>query len=476
MSINIVIIGGGITGLAAAYEAITNKENSSVNVVVLEQSDRFGGKIKTHQTTDFAVEAGPDSIYAKKPDGVELIEELGLKLETIYSSVDMKTGIIRHDRLFALPPGMTFGLPTNLSMFAFNSLIPLSGKVRGLADLVLPRDTSTADKSIGEILRRRIGDDLVNILAEPMLAGIHAGSIDRLSVNTVAPYLRKMEWENGSLIWAMLKKGKQSAKARTKGVATPPFVSFRNGLQQLVDTLVGKLQSDPTVTLRTKTYVTNVNKRPDGGFLVHLKNKDGRVEFLDAAAVLLCVPAYSARRLIPATDPIYDWLLEIPYVSTATVSLAYPIQAADLDLRFTGFLVPRGEDEMLTACTVVSRKWPEAVKNGLFVVRGYVGRDGEQQAVFKSDEEIIDHMKLQMRKHFGVTVNPTWSMVDRWPQSMPQYLVGHGERLKVLREKIHEHVPGMYLAGAGYDGMGIPDCVRQGRQAMKNCLGLIREP
>ncbi|QSO52957.1 protoporphyrinogen oxidase [Alicyclobacillus curvatus] len=393
-------------------------------------------------------------------------------METIYSSKEMKTGILRNDRLFTLPPGMTFGLPTKLSTFAFNSLIPLSGKIRGLGDLVLPKDTTTVDKSVGEILRRRIGDDLVNILAEPMLAGIHAGSIDRLSVNAVAPYLRKMERDNGSLIRAMLKQGKQSAKSSKKGVSTPSFVSVRNGLQQLVDTIVEKLQSVPEVALRTKADVTQVVDRPDGGFQVRLNNEGGREESLEADAVLLCVPAFSARRLIPATDPEFDWLLEIPYVSTATVSLAYPIQMADLDLRFTGFLVPRGEDEMLTACTVVSRKWSRAVRNGFFVVRGYVGRDGEQQAMGKPDEEIIDHMKAQMRKHFGVTVDPIWSIVDRWPQSMPQYLVGHGEKLKDLREKISEHVPGMYLAGAGYDGMSISDCIRQGRQAMKNCLSL----
>lgn len=190
LSINIVVVGGGITGLAAAYEAVTNRESDSVNVMVLEQSDRFGGKIKTHQTADFAVEAGPDSIYTRKTDGVELIEELGLKSETIYSSTEMKTGILRHGRLFALPPGMTFGLPTKLSTFAFNSLIPLFGKIRGLRDLVLPSDTSTVDESVGELLRHRIGDDLVDILAEPMLAGIHAGNIDRLSVNTVAPCLK----------------------------------------------------------------------------------------------------------------------------------------------------------------------------------------------------------------------------------------------------------------------------------------------
>lgn len=263
-----------------------------------------------------------------------------------------------------------------------------------------------------------------------------------------------MERENGSLIGAMLKQRKQSAKSGPKGGATSSFVSFRNGLQQLVDTIVAKLQSVPEITLHTKADVTKVVKRSDGGFLVNLNNEAGQEESLAADTILLCVPAFSARGLIPATDPIYDWLLQIPYVSTAAVSLAYPVQTADFGLRFTGFLVPRGEDEMLTACTVVSTKSPDAVKNGVFVVRGYVGRDGAQQALGKPDEEIIEHMKALVRRHFRITVNPVWSTVDRWPQSMPQYLVGHGEKLKVLREKISEHVPGMYLAGAGYDGMG----------------------
>lgn len=472
MTKKVVIVGGGITGLAAAYEAgnTLGRGIGSVQVTVLEQSDRFGGKIKTHQGTDFTVEAGPDSIYTRKPGGVELIEELGLGSALIHSPAEMKTGILRHNRLFKLPPGMTFGLPTKLSTFAFNSLIPLSGKFRSLRDLVLPPDTSGADKSVGELLRRRIGDDVVNILAEPMLAGVYAGSIDRLSVNAVAPYLRKMEQENSSLIRAMLKQGKQAAKANAKGRAKGSFVSFKEGLQVLVDALVEKLQSDESVQLRKKTCVTKVEKLAHGEFALSLTNENGRQETLVADAVILCVPAFAAKRLIPATGAMYDWLLNIPYVSTAAVSLAYPVHAMDLNNPFTGFLVPRGEDEMLTACTVVSSKWPEAVKSGFFVVRGYIGRDGEQQALNKTDMEVIRHMDERVRRHFGIKISPVWSTVDRWPQAMPQYLVGHGEKLQALQQSLTKDVPNMYLAGAGYNGMGIPDCIRQGRQAMKNLL------
>lgn len=473
MAKHIVVVGGGITGLAAAYEAVTraDKMSGSLRVTVLEQSNRLGGKIKTHQTADFAVEAGPDSIFTRKSGGVELIKELGLGSEMVYSPPEMKTGILRRQRLFRLPPGMTFGLPTNLRTFAFNSLIPWAGKIRGLKDFALPPDMSPVDKSIGELLRRRIGDDLVNILAEPMLAGIHAGSIDRLSVNTVAPYLRKMEQENGSLIRAMLKQGKQSTKTGAND-AKPPFVSFQNGLQQLVETLVATLKSHPEVQLRTQTAVTKVDKPQAGRFVLSLKNHLGQAESIEADAVLLCVPAFAARPLIPMEGEAYDWLLDIPYVSTAAVSLVYPVQAGSLNLDFTGFLVPRGEDDMITACTVVSSKWPKAVRNGAFVVRGYVGRDGEQQVMEQSDEAIIHHMKELVGKYFGVQEQPVWSVVDRWPQSMPQYLVGHGDRLKALFERLAQDLPGMYLAGAGYGGMGIPDCIRQGREAMKNCLAL----
>ncbi|QQE79119.1 protoporphyrinogen oxidase [Alicyclobacillus sp. SO9] len=466
---NIVIVGGGITGLAAAYEAVSRakKENRPVRVTVLEQSHRFGGKIKSHETDDFVIEAGPDSIYTKKQGGMELIRELGLESDVVYSPTEMKTGILRRGNLFPLPPGMTFGLPTNIRSFAFNSLIPLSGKLRGLWDFLLPRDKDEEDKTIGKMLRRRIGNDLVDILAEPMLAGIHAGSVDRLSLNTVAPYLKKMEQDNRSLIRAMLKQGK--ASAASTAAKKPAFVSLKHGLQQLIDTLVDTLQAD--VTLRTNASVTNIERTQTGKFRLYHRDDAGNKEKLDADSVLLCVPAFAAKRLIPApSQPIYEWLQQIPYVSTAAVSLVYPVKESEMELPYTGFLVPRGEDTILTACTVVSSKWSHSSHNGNIIVRGYVGRDGEHRGMAKSDKAIIKHVDEKMREYFGFTVNPVWSKVDRWPHAMPQYLVGHGEKLAKLRRQLAQDVPGMYLAGAGYNGMGIPDCIRQGREAMRECM------
>lgn len=462
--------------MAAAYEAAlgTDSEAGRPKVTLLEQSDRFGGKIKTHKSDDFVIESGPDSIYTRKSGGLELVRELGLDSELVYSPANLKTGILRNGKVYSIPPGMSFGLPTNLRPFIFNSLIPFKGKVRGLLDFLLPADTTEGDKSIGDMLRRRIGDDLVNILAEPMLAGIYAGNINRLSVEAVAPYLRDMEQSNRSLVGAMLKQGKAARAASRRQQSTPAgkprgvFVALTEGLEQLVDTLEDKLR--PLVNLRKQTSVIQVRREDNGTFNLALRTSDGQTEQLAADAVIITVPAFAARRLIPAQGKTYDQLLDIPYVSSGTVSLVYPQRVEETRLPFTGFLVPRGEDEMLTACTVVSSKWPGSSRSGQIIVRGYIGRDGEEASLGKTDDVIVNHVKRQMQRYLGLSGNPVWQAVDRWPQSMPQYLVGHNDRVAAIRKQLALDVPLLYLAGAGYGGLGIPDCITQGRDAMKACL------
>ncbi len=464
---HVVVLGGGITGLTVAYRLLelSEKQGAAVRCTVCEQDNRLGGKIWTHRGGEGTIELGPDSIYTRKRGGVDLLRELKLDPDIVPVNSGSHTYVLHRGRLKRLPPGMNLGIPTDLTAMAKTPLLSSLGKVRALADLVLPRAGAGEDLSVGQFLRYRLGDELVDVIAAPLLAGIHAGDIDRLSLDATMPLLRTLSERHRSLIvGAMAQRKRRPQQAAQQVPPQPLFVTLRGGLEALVDHLARRL--DGFAELRLRTRATEINHRLDQGYEITIQS-EGQAEVLKADAVVVATPAFAAAEVLARLDIDLQSLRSIRYASTATASLVYAGNVLPPGMTASGFVVPPTEKRILTACTIVSNKWPHAVRTGDTVIRCYVGRDGDEAGVHMDDGQMGEAVRRDLREVFGIEAVPESVLITRWMDAMPQYDVGHLERIKEIDRQLARY-PGLALAGAAYRGMGIPDCVVDaGRAAEK---------
>lgn len=498
MSRRVIIIGGGITGLSAAFELQQTalQEGISIQCTVLESMSRFGGKVLTDHADGFVLEDGPDSILARKPEGVGLIRELGLEAELVGGNARaQKTYVLRFGKLEPLPPGTNMGIPAKIAPFATTKLLSAKGKARALLDLVLPRQKGTGDESLGLFLRRRLGNELVNNVAEPLLAGIYAGSVDSLSLQATFPQFKALETKHRSIILGSVAQRKLGARSHTKEGAFAKanknasiaaskagkslFVTLAGGLNSLIERLYDALHD--WADLRTDSQVVGIQRATEPNttarYQVVVQSKTGR-ETLDADAVLITTPAYMAANLLSDLIPAAKRLSEILYVSTATVILAFYAHEVVVNLDASGFVVPRHEGRAITACTWVSSKWPHTTPAGYVLVRCYVGRVGQTDGLQQTDEAIVDVVRQELRDILGIEAQPAFTKVTRWDKAMPQYAVNHLELVKTVEAELEKNAPGLAIAGAGYYGLGIPDCIKQGRTAARKLMDtwVVTEP
>ncbi|QZT35525.1 protoporphyrinogen oxidase [Caldalkalibacillus thermarum TA2.A1] len=464
-----VIIGGGISGLSAAYYLQQKAEEAGlpVDITLLEKDRRLGGKIDTLHQDDFIIERGPDSFLARKWPVIELSQELGLDQEWVPTGPKAKTTfIVRNKKLHALPPGLMLGIPTRWTPFLKTGLISPWGKARAALDLILPKRKETTDESLGHFLERRLGKEVVSQLVEPLLSGIYAGDAYALSIQATFPQFQQLEQKYTSLIKGMMitqrqmKQTKQLPDLAQKSM----FLSFKGGLSTLVKGLASALKK---AQLRTQTEVKGVHKT-GSGYRVQL----GDGQSLDADALVLATPAFVTARLLE--DPeLRQLLAPIRYVSVANVVLTFNQEDVSIPLAGSGFVVPRKEGYTVTACTWTSSKWPHTAPEGKVLVRVYVGRSGQEEIVEQDDEHILAVVRNELQDLTGLGARPIFYEVNRWFHSMPQYQVGHIERLEQLTEKLSVSHPGLYLCGAGYRGVGIPDCIGQAKQAAQNVIAYL---
>ncbi|MGH2554142.1 MAG: protoporphyrinogen oxidase [Actinomycetota bacterium] len=450
----VVVVGGGIGGLAAAHALIAPRSPGlPVDVTVLEASDRPGGKLLTIEVGGLPVEAGADSFVVRKLWAVELCRELGLEEEVVIPGswgayVRTRRGLVPY------PDRSPFGIPSDLGDLLQWQGLPRGPKLRALLDLVRPARKGDEDEALGSLLRRRLGPKASQVLVEPLLGGLHAGDPMRLSVMATFPELRDWEMRNGSL----LRGSKSSMKAAGEEAGHKPlFATVWGGLSRLVDRLVEAIGRD---RVRLREPALDIVR--EGGTL----RVDGGTDEspLQADAVVLATPAYESSRLLKKLSPkAAGMLAEIPYSSTAVVLLAYPPGTASRLPEGTGFVVPVGGGT-ITACTWVSRKWPRDEFGDRAVVRCFVGRAGAEDALDLPDEELIPIVTREVEEATPLGMEPVASRVVRWPRSMPQYEVGHLERVASIEEALLD-APGIFLAGSAYRGVGIPDCIGQGREA-----------
>ena len=466
---HVVIIGGGITGLVAAYRLRQmNHDNHLLNCTLLEEDSRFGGKIDTRRTEDFTLELGPDSIYTRKPAGIEFIRELGLEEQIVPVSPSSGTFVWHNGHLQPLPPGVNTGVPSDMTAFAKTKLLSTQGKIRALADLILPLVPLEGDIAIGEFLRKRLGDEVVDVIASPLLAGIHAGDIDRLSLDATMPMWRKIYEDHRSLILGAMAM-KKKAQSAPSAPSDPLFINLQNGLEQLVEHLIQAIKHD--VDMHLNTSATKVTKNTDGTYEITMNHK-GTISTIKADAIIVATPSFAAADILSSLDLNLEPLRSIRYADTATVSFGYKGIPSSFQMAGSGYLVPRNEGTRITACTIVSNKWKNSSKNGNLLVRCYVGRDGDEEAVHWTDERLIETTQQDLKKSIDLYEKPYFIEIKRWQRSMPQYDAGHLERVQIMESELQKY-PEIILAGAAYRGIGIPDCIKEATRAIDRIKSLF---
>jgi oxygen-dependent protoporphyrinogen oxidase len=464
VSAHVVIIGGGITGLAAAHALLTDPRGRTLGITctVVERDARLGGKLQTAHLHGCLVETGPDSFLTAKPAAAELCRAIGLGDRLIGTLPGRAVFVAARGRLHPLPDGLAMGVPGRLAPILRTTLLKPAEKARLGLDLVLPRGQAGGDVSVGALIRRRLGGAAVERLAGPLLAGIYAGDADALSAHATFPQLLEWEATHRSLILAALAQRRNGP--RREG---PLFQSLVGGMGELVQALEGALRG---ATLAVGRAVSRLVPRGDAA-AYEVVLEDGTR--LSADAVLLATPAFVAADLLaPFAPSAAAHLRRIPYASTASVTLGYRREAVRHPLPGHGFVVARGEPWQITACTCLSAKWPHRAPPELVVLRCYLGAAGHDAIVECDDAALVRAARTDLMAILALDAAPVFSHVTRWPQAMPQYVPGHRERLALIASAMRA-LPRVALAGAGYRGVGIPDCIRQGADAARSLLAAL---
>lgn len=456
MNGNIVVIGGGISGLAAAHRLQTLLPDAAVTLC--EREPRLGGKIRTERTEGFVIEGGPDSFLAVKPRGFGLSDELGLAGRLIGSDErHRRTFVVRDGRLHRLPEGLTGLIPTSLGPMAKTRLISPRGKARMALDFVLPARRGDGDESLAAFIARRLGSETYLNLIEPLMAGIYAGDGRALSLLATFPQLREAELAHGGLIKGVL----AARKAAPPPVPGRPrgFLTFPTGLAELVEGLTASLR-EHGAGIRTGTAVATLQPIGDG-YRVTLANGVS----LDADAVIVATEAWAAPDLLESIDDgIAAALKAVPHVSSAIVALAFRTAELPRPLDGYGYVVPRTANRPVMATTWLSSKWPGRAPAEMTLVRGFVGRAGQEAVLERADDELVDLLRGELSTVLGITAEPALSRVFRWDCGMPQYTLGHLERVAAVERGLTRY-PRLAVAGNAFRGVGIPDCILSGERA-----------
>lgn len=468
----IVVIGGGIAGLAAAHRITELAKEKSIDVALtlLEASARPGGAIATERVGEFLVEAGPDSFITEKPWALRLCERLDLAPRLVSTqSQHQKIYIVYRGKLVALPEGFFLLAPTRVWPFLQTPLFSWGGKLRMAGELFLPASVNGDDESLGSFVRRRFGNEALERVAQPLIGGIYASDPEQLSLAATMPRFRDMERKHRSVIRAMWSEQKARAQSRETGSGArwSLFVTLAGGMQELVDALIKKF---PEGTLRINSPAADLTGSADA----HRWSVAAGGEMFDADAVIVATPAFQAARLISSFAPdAASELGHITYASTATVNLAYRRGDFPSAPDSFGFVVPAAERRKIMACTFSSLKYPGRAPQDYVLLRAFVGGALQPELLLDDDERMVANVRGELASLLDVRPEPIFSRVRRHPESMPQYHVGHQARIARI-ETLLNSFPNLALAGSAYHGVGISDCVRTGEEAAEKIMGHLK--
>lgn len=464
---HIVIVGGGIAGLAAAYELVRAAPDGgpAPRIRVLERAAHWGGKILTERQAGFVLEGGPDTFLAAKPWAMELCRELGIadRLQGT-NPKQTNTYILKGGRLHPIPGGLTMMIPTEFGPMLRSGLLSWGAKARMAADFILPSRASGREETMADFVARRLGRSAYEALIEPLMSGIYAGDGDQLSIQATLPYLPDLERQHGGLIRGALhaRRARQKNGGEPKPGSRSLFLTPENGLGEIPEKLVDFLTAHG-VELSTGVAVARVQPASTG-YALDLAD-GGR---LQADAVILATPAYVSGALLADSAPgLAAELAAIPYVSTATVSLGYRADQIRHPLDGYGYVIPRTEGRAALACTWTSTKFPHRVPPDHVLLRVFIGRAGQEGAIPWDAPGLIRLARQELAQTLGIDAEPLLARAFIWERAMPQYNVGHLARLHRIQTELSAR-PGLALAGNGYRGIGIPDCIHSGREAARS--------
>lgn len=460
----LVVVGGGIAGLAAAHRAVevARERRIALDLTVVEARDRLGGTIATERADGFLVEAGPDSFLSEKPWALALCQRLGVE-DRLARTDDRfrKVFVWRAGRLHPLPDGFQLLAPTRLRPFLTSRIFSWPGKLRMALDLVLPRGVAD-DESLGAFVRRRLGREALERVAQPLVAGIYTAEPDDLSLAATMPRFLELEKRERSIILALWRASRKAPQAGTSGARWSLFVTFKDGMEEFITTLTSRL---PAGAALLKHRVTGLERSGAGWRIA----SDAGGPF-DTDRVIVTTESHVAARLLRYVDPALATLVgEIPYASSATVSFGYRRADVPHALDGFGFVVPRAEGRALLACTFSSVKYPGRAPEGHVLLRCFVGGALNEAILELDDAGLVARCRDELRQAMGITAEPVLARLHRWPAAMPQYHLGHLARVEAIERRV-EALPGLGLAGGAYRGVGIADCVRSAEAAAESAL------
>jgi oxygen-dependent protoporphyrinogen oxidase len=486
----VVIIGAGITGLAAAHRLLERNLESreALDLTILESSSQLGGIVCTSERDGFLLEGGPDSFISEKPAALELAKRLGLEPGLIQTNEEYRRSfVVRQGRLLPVPEGFHLLAPSRMWPFVKSGIFSWAGKARMSLDLLLPRLASNGaatgddDESLANFVRRRLGREALERMAQPMVGGIYTADPERLSLRATMPRFLEMEREHRSVIRALQKSGSSGMVAKgaqeSGGARYSLFLSFDRGMQVLTDELERAIlsfqsrfpsdASSPQINIRRRTAVESVSLQQNakGSERPEWKIKTTANETFVADAACLALPSYASARLLNHQEPDLAAELDaIPYASSATINLAYKRPDVPHPLDGFGFVVPFIEKRSIIACTFSSVKFAGRAPQGHVLLRAFVGGALQPELLDLDEEALLSRVRTDLRDLLGVEQPPLFAEVSKWHRSMPQYHLGHLERVKRIEQRL-ACLPGLVLAGNAYNGLGIPDCIRSAEAA-----------
>ncbi len=463
--LRLVVIGGGITGLAAAHRAVelARERSTALELTLVEGRDRLGGTIATERAGGFLIEAGPDSFLSEKPWALALCRRLGIEDRLVRTDDRFrKVFVWRAGRLHPLPDGFQLLAPTKLGPFVKSGLFSWPGKLRMALDLVLPRSVSD-DESLGAFVRRRLGREALDRVAQPLVAGIYTADPDELSLTATMPRFSELERRERSVILGLWRANRRAPQTGTSGARWSLFVTFQDGMEELVTSLASRLRPG---TVLLKHRVDDIERHGRSWRVL-----GGLGPALETDHVIVAAESHAASRLLRYVDPALATLLgEIPYASSATVTFGYRRPDVPHPLDGFGFVVPRTERRAVLACTFSSVKYPGRAPEAHALLRCFVGGALNERMLDGDDSALIGKARDELRLALGITAEPVLTRVARWTKAMPQYHVGHAGRVEAI-EQCAAALPGLHLAGGAYGGVGIADCVRSGEAAAERVFG-----
>jgi len=469
-TMRIIVIGGGITGLSAAHRLVElcSDKNPPLELLLFEGSERLGGVISTGRKDGFLIEEGPDSFITTKPWAIELCRRIGLDSQIIQTNDEnRRTFVLHRGRLIPLPEGFLMMAPTRFMPLLTSPLFSWQGKMRMLLDLVIPRAQGSNDESLASFVKRRLGKEALERVAQPMISGIYTADPEKLSLRATMPQFLEMEEQHGSLIRAMLheQKAAKQLKRGESGARYSLFASFVNGMQTLVDALVARL---PKGSVKLNHSVRSLETSNRGWKLI----TDQGLE-VHADAVIIAIPANCAAGLVSRVDqPLAADLSTIENASSAVINLAYRRENISHPLGGFGFVVPAIENRTIIACSFTSVKLAGRAPEGFVLLRCFVGGAIQPEIYERDDSTLVEIAHKELCELLLIKAQPVFALVHRYPKSMPQYRVGHTELVAKINDRISKHI-GLAVAGNSYGGVGIPDCIHSGESAAEAVLKII---